>query len=57
MQQRHGKETLMLDFLLYLAALVCFGLAAFGVPARRVSLVPLGLGFWVLVSVIKAWPG
>lgn len=47
----------MLDFLLYLAALICFGLAAFGVGARWVSLVPLGLGLWVLVSVLAAWPG
>jgi len=35
----------ILDFLLYLAAVVCFGLAAFGGTLGRVSLVALGLAF------------
>lgn len=46
----------MVEFLLYLAAFVCFVLAAIGVGSR-VALVPLGLALWVLVSVIHAWPG
>lgn len=40
-------------FLLVLAALVCFVLAAAGVPVRRVSLVALGLAFWVAVPVLQ----
>jgi hypothetical protein len=48
----------MLEFLLYLAAFVCFALAAVGVGAVRiVALVPLGLALWVLVSLVEAWPG
>jgi hypothetical protein len=47
----------MLTFLLLLAALVCFGLAAIGVAANRINLVAFGLGLWVLDLVIKAWPG
>ena len=46
----------MLTFLLLLAALVCFGLAASGVAAR-LNLLALGLGFWVADLVVKAWPG
>lgn len=44
---------MLLYFLLYLAAAICFGLAAFAVPVRRVNLVALGLLFWVLVFVIQ----
>jgi hypothetical protein len=40
-----------LDLILLIAAAVCFALAAFGV-STRVSLVPLGLLFWVLTSII-----
>lgn len=40
-----------IDSLLIVAALVCFGLAAFGVSAR-VNLVALGLFFWVLTALI-----
>ncbi len=46
----------MLVFLLYLAAFICFVLAAIGV-GTRVNLLALGLACWVLVSVIGAWPG
>jgi hypothetical protein len=40
--------------LLYAAALILFVLAAFGVPARRVNLLALGLAAWVLVPLIHA---
>ncbi len=40
------------DTILLILALVCFGLAAAGVNAGRVSLVPLGLFFWVLTALI-----
>ncbi len=30
-----------------IAALIVFGLAAFGVASGRVSLIPLGLALWV----------
>ena len=54
-----------LTFLFYLAALVCFGIAAFapaapglGGPGRglggRVCLVPLGLGLWLFPTVWAA---
>lgn len=43
----------LLLVLLLLAGAVCFGLAAFQVPAR-VSLVALGLLFWILVALIPA---
>ena len=46
----------MWEFLLYLIALVCFALAAFGVAAR-INLVAAGLAAWVLVPLIHAWPG
>ena len=45
----------MLFFLLYLAALICFILAAFGVAAR-VNLLAVGLACWVTTAVITAWP-
>lgn len=45
----------MLDFLLYLAAAVCFFLAAINVPAR-VNLTALGLLFAVLVPLLAAFP-
>lgn len=46
----------MLQFLLYLAAFICFVLAALGV-GTRVNLVAAGLACWVLTAVIAAWPG
>jgi len=42
-------------FLLLLLAAICFGVAALGVRLRF-NLIALGLLFWVLVSVIAAWP-
>jgi len=42
-----------IDLILLIVAAVCFGLAAFGVPAR-VAWVPLGLLAWVLVPLIAA---
>lgn len=43
--------------LLFLAALVCFALAALGVRVGTrgsVELLAVGLAFWVLVPLIKA---
>ncbi len=45
-----------MTFILLLLALVCFVLAAIGVPSNRVNLVALGLAFWVLTAVIAAAP-
>ncbi len=49
---------LKLAFLFYLAAVVCFGVAAFspvGLSGRglgtRVGLVPLGLGLWLFPTL------
>lgn len=45
---------IVLYFLLYVASVVCFVLAAFGVEVRRpVNLVALGLAFFALVEVIR----
>lgn len=41
----------MLTLILLIVAAVCFGLAAFGVPAK-VNLVALGLLAWVLTLLI-----
>ena len=46
-----------LEFLLYLAAFVCFLLAAFSVRAPwagRINLIGLGLAFWVFVNLWAA---
>jgi hypothetical protein len=46
-----------LKFLLYLAAFICFLLAAFPVRARwasRVNLIGLGLAFWVFINLYAA---
>ena len=46
-----------LEFLLYLAALSCFLLAAFGHRARwtgRVNLIGLGLACWVFIHVVSS---
>jgi hypothetical protein len=46
-----------LEFLLYLAAFVCFLLAAASVRARwagRVNLIGLGLAFWVFIHVVES---
>ena len=46
-----------LEFLLYLAAFVCFLLAAFSVRAPwagRINLIGLGLAFWVFVPLVAA---
>lgn len=44
----------MLTVILLLAALVCFLLAAFGVPTSRVSIGWIGLACWVLVPLLAA---
>ncbi len=46
-----------LQFLLYLAAFVCFLLAAFSVRAPwagRINLIGLGLALWVFVPLVGA---
>ena len=40
-----------IDLVLLLAALLCFGAAAAGVPSR-VQLVPLGLALWILSLIL-----
>lgn len=47
----------VLYFILLLAALICFLLAAFGVRVGRVGLLPLGLAFWVAVPFLVALQG
>jgi hypothetical protein len=47
----------MLSFLLYLIAFLCFVLVALGIGPARVNLLGVGLGAWVLVPLIHAWPG
>ncbi len=40
------------DLLLFIAAAICFGVAAFGVPTGRFQIMALGLLFWVLTHII-----
>jgi predicted membrane-bound dolichyl-phosphate-mannose-protein mannosyltransferase len=48
----------MLEFLAYLVAFLCFLAAAFAADRwPRVNLIALGLAAWVLVSLAHAWPG
>jgi len=42
----------VITFVLMVLALVCFLLAAAGVPSSRVALVPLGLALWVLSELV-----
>jgi uncharacterized membrane protein len=42
----------MLNTVLLICGLVCFILAAFGVPVSRINLVALGLAFWILTALI-----
>lgn len=42
----------MLMVILLILALVCFVLSAINVPSPRVSLVALGLAFWVLSLIL-----
>ena len=44
--------TLTVDLVLLIAAFICFVLAAIGVNAPRVGLVPLGLALWVLTAIL-----
>ncbi|HEU4398728.1 MAG TPA: hypothetical protein VFU54_12970 [Actinomycetota bacterium] len=46
-----------LEFLFYLAAFLCFLLAAFSVAAAwagRVNLIALGLALWIFVPLVNA---
>lgn len=43
----------ILALLAYLAAFLCWVLAAFGVSLRRVALVPLGLALAILPTLIS----
>ena len=38
--------------ILHVAAIVCWAIAAVGVPTPRVSMVPLGLFLWFLPAVV-----
>lgn len=42
----------MIDTVLIIVAVVCFGLAAFGVGVSKVNLVALGLLAWVLTNLL-----
>ena len=37
---------------LHVAAIVCWAVAALGIPTPRVSMVPLGLFLWFLPAVV-----
>jgi hypothetical protein len=37
---------------LHVAAIVCWAIAAVGIPTPRVSMVPLGLFLWFLPAVV-----
>lgn len=39
--------------ILLIAAVLCFFLAAFGVPSAKVNLVGLGLALWALAVTIE----
>lgn len=39
--------------ILLIAAVLCFFLAAFGVPSSKVNLVGLGLALWALAVTIE----
>jgi hypothetical protein len=46
-----------LEFIFYLAAFLCFLLAAFSVAAAwagRVNLIALGLALWIFVPLVNA---
>jgi hypothetical protein len=46
-----------LEFILYLAAFLCFLLAAFSVGgafAARVNLIALGLAIWIFIPLVNA---
>jgi hypothetical protein len=45
-----------ITLVLLVLALVCFLLAAFNVPNRFFSWVPMGLALWVLTVIITGWP-
>lgn len=38
---------------LYVAALVCFLLAAFNVPTSKANVLAVGLGLWVVVPLLQ----
>lgn len=47
----------LLVLILLVLSFVCFIVSAFGlVTSARVNLVGLGLAFWVLTVLLKAWP-
>jgi hypothetical protein len=43
---------LTLDLVLLIAALLCFIASALNVGSPRVSLLPLGLAFWILAAIL-----
>jgi hypothetical protein len=42
----------MIDLVLYILALICFIVAAFGI-STKVNFIALGLAFWVLTLVLS----
>lgn len=40
------------DFILMVLAVICFFFAAIGATVPRLGLVPLGLMFWALTSIV-----
>jgi hypothetical protein len=47
----------ILEFLFYLAAFLCFLLAAFAVGGRwasRINLIALGLALWIFIPLVNA---
>lgn len=42
-----------IDLILYIAAAICFALAALNIKVGSVQLVPLGLFCWVLTAIIS----
>lgn len=54
-EERNTEDPQMtLSTILMAVALVCFALAAFGVRTGKVSMVALGLAFWVLATLVGA---
>lgn len=47
----------VLVLILMIAAIVCFGLAAFGVVASRINLTALGLALWATATIVPALHG
>lgn len=42
-----------INLILEILAVICFFVAAIGVPVSRVNLIALGLFFWLLSSMVR----